>query len=190
MPDTEHADASAERFWPEDYKQKIRDGVVRRVEDELIAAGAFEQVYEKHYTTKHDTYHAFVGRVAHVVAIGAENGTDEAFDEIHVTLRKGSDPPEARIRARYLWPEAFDERLREELRQAVVEEYRASHAFAHLHEDHYSGSLDFEAFVYRVADRVVAGGVNGADDALAAVYSAFLTGSELPPARRRPRRIR
>jgi hypothetical protein len=124
------------------------------------------------------------------VAIGAENGTDGTFDETHSALRKGLDPPMARVRARYLWPAPFDEELKAELRGEIVAEYRESNAFEHLHEDHYPGGLGFEDFVDQVAELVVAGGINGADDALAAVYRAFLTGSPLPPARRRPRRIR
>jgi len=190
MPDTEGADAAAERFWPEGYKGRIRDGVARRVADRLSEAGAFERVCEEHYRASFSSYSDFVGRVAEIVAIGAENGTDEAFDEIHAALRGGSLPPEARMRVRYLWPEPFDEELRTELHREIVAEYRESHAFEHLHEDHYPGGLDFVDFVDQVAHRVVAGGVNGADDALTAIYSALLTGSPLPPARRRPRRIR
>jgi hypothetical protein len=190
MPDTESADAAAERFWPEGYKQKIRDGVARRVADRLREAGAFEKVYEHRYATALASYTEFVGRVAEIVAIGAENGTDQAFDAIHAALRTGTPLPTPRLRARYLWPEPFDDHLGDELHRDIVAEYRESHTFQHLHEDHSSGDLIFEEFVGRVADLVVAGGVNGADDALAAVYRALLAGSPLPPARRRPRRIR
>ncbi len=190
MPDTEGADAAAERFWPEGYKQKIRDGVARRVADRLRESGAFEKVYQDRYATALASYTDFVGRVAEIVAIGAENGTDGAFNEIHAALRNGTVAPSPRLRARYLWPEPFDGHLAGELHRDIVAEYRESHAFHHLHEDHSADGLPFEGFVARVADLVVAGGVNGADDALAAVYRALLTGSQLPPARRRPRRIR
>jgi hypothetical protein len=190
MPDTEHADAAAERLWPEGYKSTIRDRVAQRVAADVSEAGAFVQVYEEHYATAFESYPIFVVRAAEIVAIGAENGTDGAFDEIHAALRNGTGPPEIRVRARYLWPEPFDEGLGAELHRAIVAEYRGSHAFEHLHEDHYLGDLSFDDFVDRVAGLVVAGGVNGADDAVAAVYRAFLTGSPLPPARRRPRRIR
>ena len=129
-------------------------------------------------------------RVADIVAIGAENGTDQAFDEIHAALRTGTRLPTPRMRARYLWPEPFDDHLAGELHRDIVAEYRGSHALHHLHEDHSSEGLTFDGFVDRLADLVVAGGINGADDALAAVYRALLAGSPLPPARRRPRRIR
>ena len=82
------------------------------------------------------------------------------------------------------------EELKAELRLEIRAEYRESHALEHLHEDHYLGELGFGDFVDRAAELVIVGGVNGADDSLAAVYRALLDGSPLPNARRRPRRIR
>jgi hypothetical protein len=190
MPDTDDADAASERFWPEDYKTTIGDRVAERVADALNETRAFEHSWEKGYSAAYETYPAFVERVAETVAIGAENGTDASFDGIHAALRNGWAPPEARGRARYLWPEPIDEGLGAELHSAIAGEYRESHAFEHLYEDHFAGDLSFDDFVDRIASLVVTGGVNGADDALAAIYRAVLTGSPLPPARRRPRRIR
>jgi hypothetical protein len=190
MPDTDAADADAEGFWPEGYKERIRHAVARRMVERLSEAGAFEQAHQKHYTAVFEDYPAFVERLAEIVTIGAENGTDGAFDEIHSALRRGLDPPLARVRARYLWPDPFDEELKAELRGEIVAEYREFHELEHLHEDHYLGNLGFEDFVDRAAELVVVGGINGADDGLAAVYRALLDGSPLPPARRRPRRIR
>jgi hypothetical protein len=157
--------------------------------DRLTETGAFEQVYESHYTTALESYPSFVERLAEIVTIGAENGTDGAFGEIHSAMRKGLDPPVARVRVRYLWPEPFDEELKAGLRHEITAEYRESHALEHLHEDHYLGKLEFEDFIGRAAELLVVGGINGADDSLAAVYRALLAGSPLPTARRRPRRI-
>jgi hypothetical protein len=189
MPDTEGADAASERLWPEGYKQRIRRVVTQRVVGRLSEAGAFEQVYESHYTAVLENYTSFVERVAEIVTIGAENGTDGAFGEIQSAMRRGLDPPLARVRVRYLWPEPFDEELKTELRHEITAEYRESHALEHLHEDHYLGKLEFEDFIGRAAELLVVGGINGADDSLAAVYRALLAGSPLPTARRRPRRI-
>jgi hypothetical protein len=44
MPDTDEADADAERLWPEGYKERIRYGVTQRVAERLSEAGAFEAV--------------------------------------------------------------------------------------------------------------------------------------------------
>jgi len=189
MPDTEGADAASERLWPEGYKQRIRHVVLQRTADCLSEAGAFEKVYESHYTTALESYPNFVERLAEIVTIGAENGTDGAFGEIHSAMRNGRDLPLARVRARYLWPEPFDEELKAELRHEIKAEYRESHAVEHLHEDHYLGKLAFSDFIDRAAELLVVGGINGADDSLAAVYRALLAGSPLPMARRRPRRI-
>ena len=189
MPDTEGVDAASERLWPEGYKQRIRQAVMQRVVDRLTEAGAFEQVYERHYTAALENYPSFVERMAEIVTIGAENGTDGAFGEIQSAMRRGLAPPLARVRVRYLWPEPFDEELRAELHNEITAEYRESHALEHLHEDHYLGKLEFEDFIGLAAELLVVGGVNGADDSLAAVYRALLAGSPLPTARRRPRRI-
>ena len=189
MPDTEGADAASERLWPEGYKQRIRHVVSQRMVDSLREAGAFEHVYESHYTSALENFQIFVERMAEIVTIGAENGTDGAFGEIHSAMRRGLDPPMARVRARYLWPEPFDEELKAKLRHEIKVEYRQSHALEHLYEDHYLGDLGFEDFVDRAAELLVVGGINGADDSLTAVYRALLDGSPLPMARRRPRRI-
>ena len=189
MPDTEGADAASERLWPEGYKHRIRHAVLQRMVDNLREAGACEHVYESHYTTALENYPIFVERVAEIVTIGAENGTDRAFGEIHSAMRNGRDLPLARVRARYLWPQPFDEDLKTALRGEITAEYRESHALEHLHEDHYLGKLGFKDFIDRAAKLLVVGGINGADDSLAAVYRALLDGSPLPMARRRPRRI-
>jgi len=190
MPDTDTADAAAERFWPEGYKRTLAARVAERVASSFTGANAFEQAFDGHYGTVFESYPGFVERISEIVAIGAENGTDQVFDEIHRALSTGSPLPAARTRARYLWPEPIDGELGGELLGTIAAEYRGSHAIEHLHEDHSAGDLDFEAFVDRLARLVVAGGANGADDALAAVYRSLLTGAPLPTARRRPRRLR
>ena len=190
MPDTEHADAAAERFWPEGYKEQLHERVARVVTGRLTADRSFENLFQRWYVAGYGDYDGFVGRIAGITAIGAENGTDRALDEIHAALGRRSELPAPRLRARYLSPEPVDDELRADLRGEVVAEYRTSHAFAHLHEDHYRGALDFVGFVEEVAQLVAVGAANGADDALGAVYDALLTASPLPPARRRPRRIR
>jgi hypothetical protein len=190
MPDTDDTDAAAERFWPENYKRTLRDRVSERVVSAMTEAGAFELSWETSYAAAFESHAAFAWRIAEIVAIGAENGTDASFDGIHAALRNGTPPPDARVRTRDLWPQPIDDELGARLHTAIAAEYRDSHAFEHLHEDHYSGDLRFDDFVDRIAGLVVIGGVNGADDALATVYRALLTGSPLPTARRRPRRIR
>jgi hypothetical protein len=160
------------------------------VEAALTKARAFETTWETHYTAAFTRYEDFVGRLSEIVAIGAENGTDGAFDGIYAAMRTSSPPPKERVRARYLWPEGVDVELRADLHGLITAEYRNSHPFEHLHEDHYEGELSFDDFVDHVAGLVVTGGVNGADDALASIYRALLNGSPLPSARRRPRRLR
>jgi hypothetical protein len=164
--------------------------VARVFAERFLKETAFKSAYESLYEKRFPTYELFVERLAEMAAIGAENGADVRFDDINASFRSGDPLPEPRAYARYLWPEPFDQTARSELHQKIFDDYRQSHAFEHIYEDHYQGDDDFEGFVDRVAGLVVVGAVNGADDMIAKVYRALLTAAPLPPARRRPRRLR
>lgn len=189
LPDTEDADAAAERYWPEGYKDIIREKIGPCTAGQILEAGAFKSAYEENYSKKFDTYEEFVNRLAEMVTIGAEKGADKIFEEVYSSFRKDAPLPETRVRARYLWPEPFDRAIKDTVHQKLFEEYSGHHAYEHIHEDHYEEIMDFESFINQVADLVLMGAINGADDTLEAIYKAFLTASPLPPARRKPRRI-
>ncbi|MBW1710699.1 MAG: hypothetical protein JRG97_13770 [Deltaproteobacteria bacterium] len=190
IPDTEEADAAAERYWPEGYKEVIRAHAGQAFEARIHEAGAFKAYYEKLYADKYDDFEQFIKRLAEMVAIGAENGADAIFEEIYASFRNHASLPDPRVPARYYWPEPFTEELKGEIRRNIFKEYSRHHAYEHIHEDHYAGILDFESFVKQVASLVVIGAVNGADEALGRIYLSFLNAAPLPPARRRPKRIR
>jgi len=190
IPDTEETDAAAERYWPEGYKSVIKGRVGRAFAAQVQEAGAFKAVYDALYHEEFKNYERFVDRLAEMVVIGAENGADETFEEIYASFRNQTALPESRAPAHYLWPESFSPDLKNELKQNVFEEYSHHHAYEHIHEDHYQGILDFESFINQVAGLVVTGAVNGADDAMSRIYRSFLSAAPLPPARRRPKRIR
>jgi len=189
LPDTEDHDAASERYWPEGYKDIIREKIGPCLVRQVLEAGAFKSAYENIYAEKFDTYEEFVTRLGEMVSIGAEKGADEMFEDIYASFRRDVPLPERRARACYLWPEPFDQESKDEVYQKLFEEYSAHHAYEHIHEDHYKDVMDFETFITQVADLVLIGAINGADNALEALYKAFLTASPLPPARRKPRRI-
>lgn len=190
LPDTEDADAAAERYWPEAYKDLIRTHLKQALLVQFHEAEAFTAVYEKNYTNRFGSYDQFVDRLAEMVVIGAENGIDDILEEVYASFRRNTPIPDKRLHAVYFWPEPLAEDLKKELQGKVFEAFRNHHTYAHIHEDHYQSNLSFDDFIDQIAALVVAGAVNGADDSLGNIYRSFLSASPLPPARRRPRRIR
>ncbi|MCP4756433.1 MAG: hypothetical protein GY866_36680 [Proteobacteria bacterium] len=190
MPDTEDADADAERFWPEDFKTIIRNRIKDRFSSEVLEAEAYRTVFEEQYRNRFSDYESFVARLAEMMVIGAENGADEIFDEIYDSFRKQLPLPNMRSYARYYQPVSVDRDLKTEVAVKIVEEYKDLHAYEHIYEDHFQRILSFDEFINSIAGLVANGVANGADDALGKIYRSFLTKSPLPLLRRYPRRIR
>lgn len=191
IPDTEEADAAAERLWPEEpFRESIRTGLPSVFCGELMEKEAFKSVYEDQFADRFDDYQEFVERLAEIAVIGAENGADKMFEEIYASFRSDGPLPVARSVARYFWPQPFTDDLKKELHQKIYDEYHKLHAYIHIHEEHYQGSLSLRAFIAKIADLVIAGAVNGTDAAIGEIYNAFLAGTPLPVARRRSRRAR
>ena len=175
---------------PKDTSRESGAVVTQRVVDGLSEAGAFERVWERHYTTALESYQSFVERVAEIVTIGAENGTDGAFGEIQSAMRRGLDPPLARVRVRYLWPEPFDEELKTELRHEITAEYRESPRPRTPSRGPLSGQTRIRGFHRAGPPSCWSWAASTAPTTgLATIYRALLDGSPLPTARRRPRRI-
>ena len=190
LPDTDDADADAERFWPEAYKEIIREHLSKAFSEQLQETNAFSAVYEKVYKDRFRHYEEFVERLAEMVVIGSENGIDGILEEIYAVFRRNIPIPSKRLYGRYYWPEPFSEDLKKELHQRIIDEFQNHHAYVHIHEDHYESELSFDEFLDQVADLVISGAVNGADDTIGNIYRSFLSSSPIPTIRRRPRRIR
>jgi hypothetical protein len=190
MPDTDEADAAAERYWPEEYKWVIKNELKKAVKAGLEEARPFSSIYQRDYTDRFDSYEAFADRLAEGVSIGAENGADDILHEIHNRIRKNDPLPGTRHYAVYFHPQPFDEKLKTSLYREVFEEFRAHPVYRHIYEDHSETSLSFDEFIDHLARLVVAGAMNGADKVLGDIYRAFLFASPLPAFRRRPRRVR
>jgi len=193
MPDTEEADAAAEQFWPDGFKEVIRNEVGQGVVAALNDGKRFRRVYEQQFHDKFSDFEQFVRRIADMVEIGAERGTDEAFDEMNAVFlaSSSSPPPEARRYARYLWPGPFPSEVRKNVHKAIVEEYSQEQAYRNAYEDQLPGRYrDFQAFMNAIGEFVVVAAENGADDMLSEIYKSFLFCSPLPPARRHPKRLK
>jgi len=191
MPDTEEQDSAAETFWPEGYKQVIREDVRQLIGAQLNGGKRLRHVYHQQHSGKYRDLNQFVSRIADMVAIGAENGADDAFDDIISAFLTEFPLPEVRKYARYFLPQAFRRRVEKRLCQVIVDEYSQDEVYNHAYKVGYQGSYrNFGEFISQVARLVVTGTTNGADDMLEAIYRSFVTPYPLPPARRHPRRLK
>jgi hypothetical protein len=191
MPDTEDEDSAAETFWPEGYKQVIREDLRQAVARELEARRRFRKVYSQVYAERYPSYEDFLTKVADMVAVGAENGADEAFDEIVDAFLSESALPDQRRYVAYLWPATLPRKVRDKLHAVIVDEYRQDDIYRFAYQVGYKDDFPtFDDFMDQVAQLVMTGTRNGADDMLEGIYRSMMMRERLAPARRNPRRLK
>ena len=191
MLDTEDADSAEERFWPEGYKQVMREDVRQSIGVELGDGKRLRHIFRRLYSEKYGDLDQFVNKIADMIAVGAENGADDASEELMEAFLVEDPLPEGHQYFSYFWPQAFSQRVEKRLHQVVVDEYSQDNVYNHAYKVGYQGSYrNFGEFISQVAQLVVTGAMNGADDMLEAIYRSLLTPSPLPPARRHPRRLK
>ncbi len=191
MLDTEDADSAAETFWPEGYKQVIREDVRQRVGAQLSERKRLRHIYQQRYSERYAALNQFLGRIADMIAIGAENGADDAFNDIITAFLTEAPLPEVLRYARYFWPQAFSPSIKNKLNQVVIDEYSQDNVYEHAYDSYYQRMFrSFDEFIDRVAQTVIMGAMNGADDMVEAIYRSFVPPHPLPPARRYPRRLK
>ena len=191
MPDTEEEDSAAETFWPEGYKQVIREDVRQLTGTRLNNGKGLRRIWQQQYAEKYNDLNQFAGKIADMITIGAENGADNAFDDIISAFLTESPLPELRRYARYFWPQALPPRAKKRLQQVITDEYSQDDVYNHAHKVGYQNTYrNFSEFINLVAELVLTGAMNGSDDMLEGIYRSFLTHSPLPPARRHPRRLK
>ena len=191
MPDTEDEDSAAEAFWPEGYKQVIRENVPRAIGDPFRKKNRFRRVYQRGYSEKYSSHSQFLDRIADMVAIAAENGADDAFDDILDVFLEEEALPDLRRYAHYTWPKAFTQEMRRKLEKIVVDEYGQDDVYGFAYRVGYREDFNsFDEYLCHVAQIVLTGAMNGANDMLESIYRCFRNLSPLPPARRHPRRLK
>lgn len=191
MPDTEEEDSAAETFWPEGYKQVIREDIHRLVNAQLDNGNRFKHIYRQRFSERYSDLGQFLSKIADMIVIGAENGADDAFDEIVDAFWTEAQLPPERRYSRYLWPQALPKGSEDSLWQIITDEYSQDNVYQHAYKVGYKGSYaNFNQFIKNVACLVVTGTKNGADNILDRTYLSFGTGLPLPPARRHPRRLK
>jgi hypothetical protein len=191
MPDTEDEDSAAETFWPEGYKQIIREDVPPFVREELLKEKPFTSVYEQGYKVKFLDHIQFLEKVADIAAVGAENGADDAFDDIIDAFLTEASLPQLRAYARYTQPSVLSEELQQKLKQNIIEEYSKDNVYIHAYKVGYTKRYpSFNEYINRIADLVITGAMNGADDILENIYHSFMKLAPIMPVRRHPRRLK
>ncbi len=191
MPDTEDEDSADETFWPEGYKQVIREDVRRVIAEQLNDRKRFRRVYRKGYTESFAGYEQFLDRVADMVAIGAENGADDAFDEIVVAFLEEDILPEMRRYTSYLWPDPLPREVGERLRRVIIDEYSEDDVYRFTYKVGYKNDFSsYSEYMDCIAEMVMTGVMNGANDTLERIYRSFMNYNRLLPVRRYPRRLK
>jgi hypothetical protein len=191
IEDTEQEDSVGELFWKEDYKKILREKLPKTILLEMMEDPGLNSIYERLYTDTFSSYEAFIRAISSIVTIGCENGADEAFDDIYLAFAAHSPLPEARRFSEYCWSEISTAEMTREVKESLISEYGAETSFISDYEDYYSHIYPkFSAFMNTVAEFVVAGATNGADDMVGRLYRSFILELPLPPARRRPKRLK
>jgi len=191
MPDTEDEDSAAETFWPEGYKQLIREDARQAIATQLNGKKRFRHIHQQRYSEKFSSYTQFLDKIADMVAIGAENGADDAFDEIMDAFLEEEALPGVRRHAHYFWPDAFPRTVTKKLRQVIVDEYSGDDVYNFAYKVGYRDDFSsLNEFAEQVAEVVIIGAMNGANDMLETVYRSFMKLGPLITARRHPRRLK
>jgi hypothetical protein len=189
--DTEELDASAERYWPDGFKEVIRGPFHQKVLSWLMGERVFEEAWKRHYRQDFEGHEDFCRRLADLLVIGAENGADEAWEELLDCFKREAPLPSGRRYARSTIPEDFLDLLHGKIVAEIISEYAREHLFAdHLFEDYSGHYRDLGSFLRAVGEIVADGATRGAQDMMGRITRSIRLGLPLPPARRRPRRLK
>ena len=190
LPNTDEQDAAAEHYWPDDFKQVIRQEVGQAIRLKLKEE-RLRHFYERQYKDKYSDAEQFASGIAEITTVGAENGADYGFEMVFKAFMTESQLPKLERYAVYLWPNIFNRKIINRIRNAIAFDYRNDETFKYAYNVGYRKEyLHFDDFVDQIARTMTTSVINGTDDMLARIYSAFLNLRPLPPARRNPKRIK
>jgi hypothetical protein len=190
LPDTNDQDAVQERYWPDGFKQVIRNELSRAL-SVIITAQSLRHIYQRHYTDTYPDINRFVETVINSVIVGAENGADRGFEAVYSAFLAETPLPQVSHYVRHLWPDVMTAKTRHKILNAVVRDYTTDDGFSYAYKDGYHKDyVNYSDFINAVSDTIVSSIANGIDDALEKIYIAFISGYPLPPLRRNPKRLK
>jgi hypothetical protein len=190
LPDTNDEESLQERYWPDSYKQVIRE-VVRGTVEARLNNSDIERIYQRYYKHSFKDLEAFRLNLVNAAVIGAENGADEGFELVYSAFLKETALPEAYPRTAAIWPFRISLKDRRRLHRAIVADYFIDDGFNYAYRDGYKKQFSlFSSFINAVADLLAASTIEGVNITLERHYEAFFHGFPLPVMRRNPRRLK
>ena len=191
MPDTEDQDSAAETFWPEGYKQVIREIAPSYFREILLKDEPFVAAYRADYASKYAEYSWFVEKMAEMLAIALENGADNAFDEIIDAFLKEAPLPSVRAYAHYFTAAVIPPGIAQPLAKSIIEEYSQDNIYVYAYGVGYKKTFaNTEDYLKKIAEIVIAGGRNQVQSTMEDIYRRLYYRQPLPPVRRHPRRLK
>ncbi len=191
MPDTEDQDSAAETFWPEGYKQLIREKTPELFRERILRQKPFLNLCERHYCTQYTEYSHLADRLAEILAVALENGADDAFDEIVDAFLKEARLPDLRSYALYDDIGKVPASFQSALTDIILSDYEQDNIYQYAYTVGYKQEYPFIGdYFQRIAMLVINGGQNRVQDTLEKIYAGLYYRRPLPPARRYPRRLK
>ncbi len=191
MPDTEDEDSAAETFWPEGYKQFIREIAPSFYKIALTQDKPFLPVYERDYKDRYPDYNDLIAKLADVVAVSVDNGADNAFDDIVNSFLREAPLPQIRAYARYLPAAVLNADIKDKLGKVIIDEYKLDNIYVYAYGVGYKKTFPtFDDYIQQIAALVINGAQNSANDTLEIIYRSLYFRAPLPPSRRHPRRLK
>lgn len=191
MPDTEDQDSAAEIFWPEGYKQVIREITSPFFKVALLKDSPFISVYESNYQRAFPTYSQFLDRLAEMLSISLENGADDGFDEIVDAFLKEAPLPPLRSYVHYHPLSFLDAEIKQKIAAVIIDEYSRDNIYVYAYGVGYQKTIPlFDDYIHRVAEIVIAGAQNTVNDTMDNIFRNLYLHAPLPPTRRHPRRLK
>ena len=190
MPDTEDADSLAEIFWPEEYKRTFREDLSQVIATVLKKESWVRHIYRQGFSEQYSE-NSFISKINDMLTISAENGADDAFDDIVDAFLVESPLPEVRRLANYLYPQAFPQEIIQKAKKSITSEYSKDDIYNYAYKVGYRETYrTFKKFIDHVSRLVVTGAMNGIDNMLSVIYQSFLNKRPLLQARRHPKRLK
>jgi len=191
MPDTEDQDSAAETFWPEGYKQVIREIAPSYFWEILLKDEPFIPAYRADYASKYAEYPRFVEKLAEILAIALENGADNAFDEIIDAFLKEAPLPPLRAYAHYFTAAVIPPEIAQPLTKSITEEYSQDSIYVYAYGVGYKKTfVNAEDYLQKIAEIVVDGARNQVQSIMEDISRRLYYRQPLPPVRRHPRRLK
>lgn len=190
LTDTDEQDAISEKYWPDEFKQVIRQELQNALSKKMKSR-SLSCFYRRHYSNMYRDLRHFTDEIINILVISAENGADHGFDIVYNAFLTEARIPEQRRYARSYWPQIMTRRIENRIRKAVVKSYENDDGFTYAYNDGYTKDYkNYRHFIDDVAGLVVSGIVAGIDDKLEQLYKAFLIGRPLATNRRNPKRLK